>query len=201
MVSRVNWSPAREPKGLEPPAPPRAPINPPPLPRWIRIKRIRNGPRISRMTFNKFARIAMTATSLGGSQTHGEENYYRSEPTRRKADFGLRVEMMGRRGGGKSLKRVLRDHTSPTRKRGDIAVNAVSPRLRVGLVDVQRNAGPGLSVFGGASSLPRVPSAQLNQASRVGSAGSLVLKTSCAFGMAFKSSRSARTDSLAISLA
>src|SRR5687768_6417692 len=52
MVTRVNWSPAREPKGLDPPVPPSAPMRPPPLPRWIRTSRIRNRPisRIRRLS-------------------------------------------------------------------------------------------------------------------------------------------------------
>src|ERR1700678_1425584 len=42
MVMRVKVSPAREPKALEPPAPPKAPDRPPPLPRWISTSRIKN---------------------------------------------------------------------------------------------------------------------------------------------------------------
>src|SRR5437762_416668 len=45
MVMRVNLSPARLPKALEPPAPPNAPARPPPLPRWISTSRIRKMPR------------------------------------------------------------------------------------------------------------------------------------------------------------
>jgi hypothetical protein len=41
MVIRVNKSPAFEPKALCPPMPPSAPANPPPLPRWMRIKTIK----------------------------------------------------------------------------------------------------------------------------------------------------------------
>src|ERR1700690_2300568 len=51
MVSRVNESPAREPNGLEPPEPPRAPIRPPPLPRWISTSRMRNAPSTNRIRF------------------------------------------------------------------------------------------------------------------------------------------------------
>src|SRR5436305_12272 len=40
-VIRVKRSPAREPKALEPPTPPKAPAKPPPLPRWIRTSRIK----------------------------------------------------------------------------------------------------------------------------------------------------------------
>lgn len=47
MVIRVNVSPALVPNALWPPSPPKAPANPPPLPRWIRmipikIKAVRN---------------------------------------------------------------------------------------------------------------------------------------------------------------
>ena len=42
IVTRVNTSPALVPKALEPPTPPKAPARPPPLPRWIRIRQIRN---------------------------------------------------------------------------------------------------------------------------------------------------------------
>src|SRR4051795_12642147 len=41
---RVKVSPALEPKGEEPPTPPNAPASPPPLPRWIRTRPIRNTP-------------------------------------------------------------------------------------------------------------------------------------------------------------
>ena len=42
MVTRVKTSPALVPKALEPPAPPKAPARPPPLPRWIRTRQMRN---------------------------------------------------------------------------------------------------------------------------------------------------------------
>src|SRR3954464_8561640 len=42
MVTRVKTSPDLVPKALEPPTPPKAPASPPPLPRWIRIRQIRN---------------------------------------------------------------------------------------------------------------------------------------------------------------
>src|SRR3954466_4753242 len=48
MVIRVKVSPALEPNGLEPPTPPNAPARPPPLPRWISTRPIRN--RLVRMT-------------------------------------------------------------------------------------------------------------------------------------------------------
>ena len=44
-VILTNWSPAREPNGLDPPAPPNAPASPPPLPRWISTISISNRPR------------------------------------------------------------------------------------------------------------------------------------------------------------
>jgi hypothetical protein len=42
MVTRVNMSPAFVPKALWPPIPPRAPVKPPPRPRWTSTKRIKN---------------------------------------------------------------------------------------------------------------------------------------------------------------
>ena len=42
IVTRVKMSPALVPKALEPPMPPKAPASPPPLPRWIRTRQIRN---------------------------------------------------------------------------------------------------------------------------------------------------------------
>src|SRR5690606_799892 len=41
-VTRVNTSPALVPKALWPPAPPSAPVRPPPRPRWTSTSRIRN---------------------------------------------------------------------------------------------------------------------------------------------------------------
>ena len=41
-VTLVKTSPVRAPKALEPPIPPKAPASPPPLPRWIRMRMIRN---------------------------------------------------------------------------------------------------------------------------------------------------------------
>src|SRR3954451_19822532 len=61
MVIRVNVSPALDPNGLDPPAPPNAPISPPPLPRWIRMVRINNRP--SRM-MTKFRMYEPTLTLL-----------------------------------------------------------------------------------------------------------------------------------------
>src|SRR3954452_23532777 len=40
IVTRVKTSPALVPKALEPPAAPKAPARPPPLPRWIRTRQI-----------------------------------------------------------------------------------------------------------------------------------------------------------------
>jgi hypothetical protein len=45
MVILVNVSPALVPNALEPPAPPKAPASPPPLPRWIKIRQTRNRER------------------------------------------------------------------------------------------------------------------------------------------------------------
>src|SRR6266849_807917 len=56
MVRRVKASPAREPNGLEPPTPPKAPARPPPLPRWIKTRRMRNSPLRRMKTFKKLAR-------------------------------------------------------------------------------------------------------------------------------------------------
>src|SRR5947209_13116339 len=56
MVIRVNVSPALDPNGLDPPAPPNAPISPPPLPRWIRMVRIRSRPIAIMAKFNRFDR-------------------------------------------------------------------------------------------------------------------------------------------------
>src|SRR5262249_13292410 len=51
-VMRVNKSPAREPNGLDPPTPPKAPARPPPLPRWMRIMPIRIRPDRMTTPFN-----------------------------------------------------------------------------------------------------------------------------------------------------
>src|SRR5262249_54542610 len=64
MVMRVKASPAREPKGLEPPTPPRAPTSPPPLPRWINTSRIRNRLRIRRIAFSGPGRADQIAKSV-----------------------------------------------------------------------------------------------------------------------------------------
>src|SRR5437588_3006592 len=64
MVMRVKVSPAREPNGLEPPVPPRAPIRPPPLPRWINTRRIRNRPRMIRKKFNGPASQGQKASTV-----------------------------------------------------------------------------------------------------------------------------------------
>src|SRR3954468_24343405 len=61
MVIRVNVSPALDPNGLDPPAPPKAPISPPPFPRWIRMVRISSRPR-TMMT--KFRMCEPTLTLL-----------------------------------------------------------------------------------------------------------------------------------------
>lgn len=42
MVTRVNMSPALVPKALWPPMPPKAPVKPPPRPRWTSTSRIKN---------------------------------------------------------------------------------------------------------------------------------------------------------------
>src|SRR5579885_3218214 len=69
MVMRVKASPARDPKALEPPAPPKAPASPPPLPRWMRMSRIRNNPTSTRRMFrnggnhDQTAQTAMLAIS------------------------------------------------------------------------------------------------------------------------------------------
>ena len=42
IVTRVNMSPALVPNALWPPMPPKAPVKPPPRPRWTRTNRIRN---------------------------------------------------------------------------------------------------------------------------------------------------------------
>src|SRR6516164_585599 len=89
MVRRVNWSPAREPKGLEPPAPPRAPIRPPPLPRWIKINNIMNAPSGSSTKFNDQAsNVHIANASLAGLWDSLVRSYYRTRQSTWKADFG-----------------------------------------------------------------------------------------------------------------
>src|SRR5262245_54827960 len=79
MVMRVKASPAREPNGLEPPTPPKAPTSPPPLPRWIRTSRIRNRLRSSRMAFSgpgradQIAKSVTAGSFLGASLTTGKD--------------------------------------------------------------------------------------------------------------------------------
>src|SRR3974390_2188903 len=62
MVTRVNVSPAREPKALEPPAPPNTPVKPPPLPRCSKIMPIKN----TEIRIN--AIIISGGTHVGGTQ-------------------------------------------------------------------------------------------------------------------------------------
>ena len=53
IVKRVNLSPAREPNALDPPMPPSAPAKPPPLPFWMRTRRMRKMPMRRMNQFNK----------------------------------------------------------------------------------------------------------------------------------------------------
>src|SRR5689334_5582499 len=55
---RVNTSPALVPKALEPPTPPKAPARPPPLPRWISTRQIRNSEVRTSRIFRIRVRIA-----------------------------------------------------------------------------------------------------------------------------------------------
>src|SRR5437660_12077478 len=115
MVRRVNWSPAREPKGLDPPAPPKAPINPPPLPRWIKISKIMNAPSGSRMKFSPTDSIShMAANSLGDPETRLREIIIEVGRRRGKPTLPNTPERMGRRRGENSPCW----NTSPQRKRG-----------------------------------------------------------------------------------
>src|SRR5437763_13318650 len=63
MVMRVKASPALEPNGLEPPTPPNAPARPPPLPRWISTRPIRNRPSRITSRLMKFASIGSLPAS------------------------------------------------------------------------------------------------------------------------------------------
>src|SRR5262245_9092754 len=65
MVILVNVSPAREPNALEPPAPPKAPARPPPLPRWISTSTIRNRPATPSTMFST------NGTHAGGAAHNG----------------------------------------------------------------------------------------------------------------------------------
>src|SRR6516225_4288024 len=107
MVMRVKVSPAREPKALEPPEPPKAPAKPPPLPFWINTRRIRNIPTSSKTIFksggsqDQTAQMPMYALlKMIGSQDEafvsrrGSPNpswqinrHYRLPPRRGKVDF------------------------------------------------------------------------------------------------------------------
>src|SRR5262245_35097893 len=77
----MNWSPARDPKALEPPAPPKAPAKPPPLPRWISTMNIST--RLTRMmmmfrtTENQPAEANSTGLLLPRLNGHCRE--YRSD--------------------------------------------------------------------------------------------------------------------------
>src|SRR5262249_33986583 len=95
MVMRVKVSPAREPKALEPPAPPKAPAKPPPLPRWISTSRIRNTlDRISTMFITGGSHVGTsasttrsviaTASSFRGS-VRNEKGHYKRRGRRGRA--------------------------------------------------------------------------------------------------------------------
>jgi hypothetical protein len=51
IVIFVKTSPAFVPNALEPPTPPNAPANPPPLPRWIKTRQMRKSDVITKETF------------------------------------------------------------------------------------------------------------------------------------------------------
>src|SRR5439155_26952461 len=87
MVMRVNWSPAREPNGLEPPEPPRAPIKPPPLPRWISTSRIKNKPMARTKKFNKPAMTPMSTSPDSARALRRIDRYYRVENNLWKGEF------------------------------------------------------------------------------------------------------------------
>src|SRR5262245_30240959 len=93
MVIRVNVSPAREPKALEPPTPPKAPASPPPLPLWINTKRIKKSPKSNPSRFNvpgtqdQIAIISATIRALCCG--HYENAYYRQPATDGKAILAL----------------------------------------------------------------------------------------------------------------
>ena len=56
-VTLVKTSPVLAPKALDPPIPPKAPASPPPLPRWMRMRTIRNSVRMTITMFRKPRRI------------------------------------------------------------------------------------------------------------------------------------------------
>src|SRR4051812_2545437 len=66
MVTLVKTSPAFVPKALEPPMPPKAPASPPPLPRWIKMRQIRNREVIAKRTLRIPARIATSECPFEG---------------------------------------------------------------------------------------------------------------------------------------
>jgi len=64
IVILVKTSPAFVPNALDPPAPPKAPASPPPLPRWIKTRQIRKRELMTTNTFNRLVRND-TAKVLG----------------------------------------------------------------------------------------------------------------------------------------
>src|SRR5205085_9957042 len=77
MVMRVKASPALDPNGLEPPTPPNAPDRPPPLPRWISTRPIRNRPLTMTNRFRMLASHIASAppgpwkpSAVNGKYTH-----------------------------------------------------------------------------------------------------------------------------------
>src|SRR5262245_28362117 len=99
MVILVNRSPAREPKALEPPTPPKAPASPPPLPRWINTNRIRKSPSSNTNQFKKTGTHDHTATTFTAV----------SFPNRWRVNSGINQAVIIRNSleGGKDRKRLV----------------------------------------------------------------------------------------------
>src|SRR5262245_23435304 len=128
-------SPARDPKALEPPEPPRAPTNPPPLPRWISTSPMSRTLRISTITFNR-----------PGNQVHGCQAaksmldtscpLYALEGRRRSLSYSMKRHYRERLSPGKAgfiaRRRFRRDDTTPLPHFNRPTAGANGTRRRIG---------------------------------------------------------------------
>src|SRR5947209_16027138 len=112
-VTRVNVSPAREPKALEPPTPPNAPANPPPWPRWIRTSRMRKTHRMRtkklRTPGNQVQKSAISTVEFLSCPNRGKPKPWEAV---RLEETGI----IGERGGGVKatfVSRSLAGHADP----------------------------------------------------------------------------------------
>src|SRR5947209_6872657 len=94
-VIRVNRSPARDPNALDPPTPPKAPDSPPPLPRWIKTRKISTNPKKITRIFRMVELHGIVGASTGESaakriESTGGIPFKAQEPLKERRDSNYR---------------------------------------------------------------------------------------------------------------